>query len=376
MGGHPVLGSLLSFIQAQADRGDGSLSYLDGRFIDLAAWKTEARRRVLDLLHYAPAPVDPAPWLIERVDCGDHWRESVEFSTTPDIRVPAFVLIPKGLTKPAPGIVALHDHGGFYLWGREKLVELPGEHPTLTEFRRTCYAGRSIAVEMVRRGHVVVVIDMFYWGDRRLVRADDGDDWRTRRGLTPERIAAFNGRSGAEEQLVARGLYTAGATWSGVMFWDDIRTVDYLLTRPEVDPARIGCVGLSVGGYRSLHLAALDPRIRAAVVVGWMASFPAQLAHHLLHTIGFTMLVPGLYREMDLPDVASLAAPNALMVINGTRDGLFELPGVRRAHERIAACYRKAGVAERFAGRIVDEPHEFSLAMQGEAWAWLERWLG
>ncbi|MBA3845652.1 MAG: acetylxylan esterase [Planctomycetes bacterium] len=375
MGDIPVLGSLLTFIQAQADGGDGSLSYLDPRFADHQAWKSAARARVLELLNYRPAPVDPAPRLIERVDCGDHWRESVEFSTTADIRVPAFVLVPKGLTKPAPGIVALHDHGGFYLWGREKLVELPGEHPTLTAFRRDCYAGRSITVEMVRLGYVVVVIDMFYWGDRRLLRADDGDDWRTRRDLSPERIAAFNERSGGEEQLVARGLYTAGTTWAGVMFWDDIRTVDYLITRPEVDPARIGCVGLSVGGYRSLHLAALDARIRAAVVVGWMASFPAQLAHHLLYTIGFTMLVPGLYRQMDLPDVASLAAPNALMVVNGSRDNLFELGGVCRAHERIAACYRKAGAAERFVSRIVDEPHEFSLGVQGEAWAWLERWL-
>ncbi len=289
--------------------------------------------------------------------------------------MPAFVLVPKGLTAAAPGIVALHDHGGYYLWGREKLVELPGEHPSLTAFRQDSYGGRSIAVELARRGNVVVVIDMFYWGDRRLVRADDADDWRTHSGLTDERIDAFNVRSGHNEQLVARSLYVAGCTWSGVMFWDDIRTVDYLVTRPDVDPARIGCVGLSVGGLRSLHLAALDERIRAAVVVGWMASFPAQLAHHLPNSIGFTKLVPGLYRQMDLPDVAALAAPNALMVVNGSRDGLFELEGVRRAHARIAACYDKAGVGDRCLSRIVDERHEFSLPMQAEAWAWFERWL-
>lgn len=69
-----------------------------------------------------------------------------------------------------------------------------------------------------------------------------------------------------------------------------------LLTRPEVDPKRIGCVGLSVGGLRACHLAALDERIKAAVVVGWMASFPAQLQRYVRSTIGFTKLVPGLYR--------------------------------------------------------------------------------
>jgi hypothetical protein len=149
----PVLGNLLPFITRQAAHADGSLSFLDPRFADLAAWKGQARARIRELLHYDPPPVAPAAEVVERVDCGDHWRERIAFSTTPDIRVPAFVLVPKGLTGRAPAIVALHDHGGFYLWGKEKLVELPDEHPTLTEFRG-CYAGRSIAVELVRRGYV------------------------------------------------------------------------------------------------------------------------------------------------------------------------------------------------------------------------------
>src|SRR5205823_13323079 len=106
----------------------------------------------------------------------------------------------------------------------------------------------------------------------------------------------------------------------GVMFWDDVSTVDDLRTRADVDPKRIGCVGLSVGGLRSCHLAALDERIRAAVVVGWMASFPAQLKKHVRHTIGHTKVVPGLYQHLDYPDVASLAMPAALLVINGSKD--------------------------------------------------------
>src|SRR5262249_59176245 len=130
------------------------------------------------------------------------------------------------------------------------------------------------------------------------------------------RIESFNRRSGQYEQLVGRTIYAAGFTWPGVMFWDDIRTVDYLLSRSDVDPARIGCVGLSVGGLRSCHLAALDDRIKAAVVVGWMASYPAQLRRHIKNTIGFTKLVPGLMRFLDYPDVAALAMPAALLVVN------------------------------------------------------------
>ncbi len=124
--------------------------------------------------------------------------------------------------------MALHDHGGFYLWGKEKLVELPGEHPVLTDFKKQLYAGRSIASELARGGYVVAVIDMFYWGERRMLLADDPADWRnvprphTRadRGLQPPRRRVRAARRSDHR--------AAGFTWPGVMFWDDIRTLDYL----------------------------------------------------------------------------------------------------------------------------------------------------
>jgi dienelactone hydrolase len=366
------IGSLYPFVQSQAVKGEFPLSFLQKEFTDLRAWKQTARGKLLDLLHYAPPKVDPRPEMVERVDRGDYVQERVFFNTTPDIRVPAFVLIPKRVRLPAPGIVALHDHGGFYFWGREKLVEQADEHPVLTDFKRQYYGGRSIASDLARAGYVVVVIDMFYWGERRLLLADDPPDWRERpRSITPERIAAFNRRSSDGEQLLGRTIFAAGFTWAGVMFWDDVRTVDYLLTRPEVDPARIGCAGLSMGGLRSVHLAALDDRIKVAVIVGWMASFPAQLKRHIRNTIGHTKLVPGLYRHLDYPDVASLAMPTPLLVINGSKDALFEPSGVQASFAKLAACYAKAGFPERLRTRLYDTPHEFNLEMQAEAWPWL-----
>jgi dienelactone hydrolase len=370
------IGSLYPFVKSQAVAGEFPLSFLQKEFADVGAWKRAARGKVLDLLHYSPPACDPKAETVERVDRGDYVQEKVYFNTTPDVRVPAYVLVPKKVPLPVPGIVALHDHGGFYLWGKEKLVELEGEHPVLTDFKRQYYSGRSVASDLARAGYVVVVIDMFYWGDRRMLLADDPADWRERpRSLTKERIDAFNRRSGEGEQLVGRTIYSAGFTWAGVMFWDDVRTVDYLLTRPEVDPRRIGCVGLSVGAVRSAHLAALDERIRAAVVVCWMTSFPAQLKRRVRNTIGHTKLVPGLYRYLDYPDVASLAMPTPLLVINGSKDELFEPSGVRASFEKLAACYQKAGVPERLRARLYDTPHEFNAEMQAEAWAWLAKQL-
>jgi dienelactone hydrolase len=366
------IGSLYPFVKSQVIAGEFPLSFLQTEFADVGAWKRVARGKLLDLLHYAPPACDPKAETVERVDRGEYVQEKVYFNTTPDVRVPAFLLVPKNARRPAPGIVALHDHGGFYLWGKEKLVELDGEHPVLTDFKREYYAGRSVASDLARAGYVVVVIDMFYWGERRMVLADDPADWRDRpRSLTKERIDAFNRRSGEGEQLVGRTIFSAGFTWAGVMFWDDVRTVDYLLTRPEVDPRRIGCVGLSVGAVRSAHLAALDDRIRAAVVVCWMTSFPAQLQRRVRNTIGHTKLVPGLYRHLDYPDVASLAMPTPLLVINGGKDALFEPSGVRASFEKLAACYKKAGVPERLRTRLYDTPHEFNAEMQAEAWSFL-----
>jgi dienelactone hydrolase len=370
------IGTLFPFIYSQAVKTDFPLSFLGSGFKDMSAWKRQARRKLLELLHYAPTKCEPRPEVVEKVDKGDHVREKVFFNTTPDIRVPAYVFIPKKAKFPAPALVALHDHGGFYFWGKEKLIESENEHPVLAEFKKHYYGGVSIASALVRQGYVVIVIDMFYWGERRLILDEDPADWRERpRSISAERIAAFNQRAGQSEQLVGRTIFAAGFTWPGIIFWDDIRTVDYLITRPEVDPKRIGCVGLSVGGLRSCHLAALDDRIKAAVIVGWMASFPAQLKDHVRHTIGHTKLVPGLYRYLDYPDVAALGMPAALLIINGRRDQLFDLNGVRQSFNKITACYKKAGIAEKLRARFYDTPHEFNSDMQAEAWEWLEKWV-
>src|SRR5207249_9202506 len=161
----------------------------------LRNWKKLARGKLLELLQYSPPKCDPKPEVLDRVDCGDYVRESILFNTTPDIRAPAFVLVPKRGPKPAPAIIALHDHGGFYLWGKEKIVELPGEHSVLTGFKREYYGGRSIANELVKQGYLGVIIDMFYWGERRMLLEGDALDWRTRpASITRERIQAFNSR--------------------------------------------------------------------------------------------------------------------------------------------------------------------------------------
>jgi dienelactone hydrolase len=156
--------------------------------------------------------------------------------------------------------------------------------------------------------------------------------------------------------------------------WDDLRTVDYLAARPEVDPQRIGCVGISMGGFRSLFLAALDDRIAAACVVGFMSAVRPMIKAHLdIHS--WVHFVPGLHRFLDLPDVAIVAAPRPLLVQQCARDKLFPPEGMKEAVAKISAGYNRAGARERFSGRFHDEPHRFSRKMQDEAFAWLDKHL-
>ena len=153
-----------------------------------------------------------------------------------------------------------------------------------------------------------------------------------------------------------------------------MRTVDYLISRSEVDPERIGCIGLSIGGYRAAHLAGLDSRIKVSSVIGWMCTYGTLLGNYLEnHT--WMIYIPGLYKYLDLPDVASLTAPNALLCINGSQDRLFPLQGVKKAYERIRGVYSKIGAHEKFKGMIFDAPHEFNILMQKVAFEWIDKWI-
>ena len=372
----PEFGSVNAVIQKLKGGPDLPMSFLHRDHQDLADWKAKGRAKMFELLQYAPAKCDQNAEVVSRKDCGDYIREEVRFNTTPVFRVPATVLIPKNAKLPAPAVVALHSHGGYYMWGREREVETSDAiHPTLKEMRERGYGGKAYGIELVRRGYVVIAIDMFYWGERRVVLDDDPPEWKARSlTLSEEQVKAYHTRCNRDEEFMARTLFFAGVSWAGIIAWDDIRTVDYLITRPDVDPNRIACVGQSVGGLRSSYLAALDDRIKAAVVSSWMCSFPNQLEGHI-RGIGFTKIIPGIYHLMDHPDIASLAMPKPLMVINGSQDRLFELAGVHAAHEKIAQCYAKAGVHEHFKSIIEDAPHQFNAERQADAWAWFEKWV-
>jgi dienelactone hydrolase len=368
------LGSLFEQVARLADPPRYSLSFLGDRFRSLDDFRTEARQRLLDLLAYHPRKVDPKAEVVERVERDGHVREKVLFSTGPQVRVPAYVLLPRNLKKPAPAIIDLHSHGGMFLFGKEKVIDLGRNHPVMESYHQTNYDGRPTATALVRRGYVVISIDAFFFGERRLILDEDLEHGWDRARYTRETVQQLNQKCRAKEATLVKGLTLAGLTWPGIVFWDDIRTIDYLQTRKEVDPRRIGCLGISMGGYRSTYLAALDERIKAACVVGFMSTVRPMLKAHL-DTHSWVHFLPGLHQLLDLPDVASLAAPRPLLVQQCSQDRLFPAEAMQDAVKHIEAVYNKAGVKDRFAGRFYDVSHLFSRHMQEDAFDWLDRHL-
>jgi dienelactone hydrolase len=368
------LGSLFAEVDCIAGQPNYAYSFLSDRFRDLPAFTKTARAKVFHLLRYRPAKVDPKPEIIERSDQGEYIREKVRFSTAPEVRVPAYVLIPKKLKGKAPAIVDLHSHGGMFLFGKEKVLELGDYHPALTEYHRRNYDGQPTSTALVRRGYVVLVVDALGFGERRILLDRDLRLGWDRAKYSREDAVQLNQRSRAKEETLAKACILAGLTWPGVVFWDDIRSLDYLLTRPEVEPSRVGCMGISMGGYRALFLAALDERIAAACVTGFMSTVRPMLRAHL-DTHSWVHFLPGLHQYLDWPDVAILTAPRRLLVQQCERDQLFPHEAMKAAVEKIAAGYTKAGIKDRFSGRFYDEPHRFSREMQKEAFGWLDRHL-
>jgi dienelactone hydrolase len=282
--------------------------------------------------------------------------------------------LPKKRSGRVPAIVDLHSHGGMFLFGKEKVIDFGENHPAMTPYHAANYEGRPTATELARRGYAVITIDAFGFGERRILMDDDHRDGWERAKYSLDDVRRLNQKCRAKESTIVKTLAYAGLTWPGIIGWDDMRTVDFLLTRPEIDPARIGCMGVSMGGWRSLVLSGLDDRIAAGCVVGFMSTAKPMMRKHM-DTHSFVHFIPRLHDKLDLPDVVALRAPKPLLVQQCSRDGLFPLEGMRESVEKIAQIYAKTGSGSAFLGKFYDERHIFNVEMQNDAFAWFDKWL-
>lgn len=339
--------------------------------------RAAAKARILECM--APPTLAPiaAPEVRKRWEHDGLVVEEISWQLPYGPRTEAWVLKPAGATGRLPAVLALHDHGGFKYWGKEKIAQTSAAvHPLIAE-HLVHYEGAAWANEIARRGFVVLIHDAYAFGSRRVRVADLPPEIRD--GLTDDDasaagIAAYNTWTLGHEHVMAKSLFSAGTTWPG-MFWNEDRiALDILCARPDVDPARVGVGGLSGGGLRTVFLAGLDDRVACAVCVGMMTTWRDYLLHKCwTHT--WMCYVPHLPRDLDYPEILGVRAPRPTLVQNTREDPLFTVPEMERAADELAAVFAASGAPERFRTSWYPGTHQFNRAMQTEAFAWFERWL-
>ncbi|MFO7899634.1 MAG: acetylxylan esterase [Planctomycetota bacterium] len=368
----PTLGHRHHLVEALAAKAAQPLSYLSGNYSDQETWRGYARKKIFELLHYAPPRVDFQAEVGESDDLGDFTRRKVWFSSSQHTRVSAYLLVPRITRGKLPGILCLHDHGGLFAWGKEKVAPAEAdEHPALAEHKQAQYAGQSVAAELARAGFAVLATDLFYFGDRRLsgIAEVDGLDLSD-----PEQHAAFEEIARANEAPTGLNLIQAGATLMGLHVWDAIRAAEYLTTVQGVDARRIGCFGAHSGGLLALYLSGLCDLVRATVAVGWVSSLRRVVESGVPGTSWTHFAVPGLSNFLDLPDIACLTVPRALMLAALNDEPLFPAADADRAFADVRKVYREAGKADDFLSQTSPGRAVTPTTLR-EAVRWFERWI-
>jgi len=337
-------------------------------------WAQQARECLMSGLHYELPAVDLKAEILDRLETDSFIREKIEFNTTPWFRVPGYFYTPKNVPLPAPALIVMHEWGGPMLFGVDRVC---GEavHPVIVEHRAECTSGRPLADWYASQGYAVIVIDAYHFGQRTPRGIGGLPQSFNPATLDDAKLKEYDSLTRELLYLGVRELNWAGTTWAGMNYGDDSRCVDYLLSRKEVDGTRIGCTGLSGGGWRTDMIAALEPRVKATVSVGWMTTGDTQQAYNLAWAVGTFCLLPGVWNRLDIPDMISMGAPKACMVVSGTKDILFPPLGQSEAARQIAEAYSWAGIPDNFRSLTPSKEHCYDREIQEEALVWFNKHL-
>jgi dienelactone hydrolase len=376
-----MIGAYGPWAAGLSGEGPARLSFRQPRFQAAAidAWRQEARERLrAALMQPATGGVPRAEVQHQLVHNGLH-VEHLTWQLPYGPPTEAVMLKPAGSQGRLPAVLGLHDHGGNKYFGWRKIAQLDDQiHPLMKQHRDRYYGGLSWANELARRGFVVLVHDAFAFASRR-VRVGDlpaviRKDLKEVNPESEAEIAAYNRFAADHEDLMSKSLFSAGTTWPGVFTAEDQRALDYLCSRDDVDPSRVGCAGLSGGGLRTVYLAGLDDRIRCACCVGMMTTWRDYLLNKC-YTHTWMVYIPGIPLDLDYPEILGLRVPRATLVQNDNEDQLFTLAEMHRADSILHDVYAKANALDRYKCTFYPGPHKFDRPMQAEAFDWFERWL-
>jgi len=223
--------------------------------------------------------------------------------------VPAFLARPKGIGGKAPAIVFDHSHGGGYDIGKKEFVE-----------GRGYMQPEPYAKALTRAGYVALCIDHWCFGER----------------------------NHATEMDTFKAMLWQGRVLWGMMVYDSIRALDWLVTRADVDASRVATLGMSMGSTMAQWLSALDERVKVTVDICCLTEYHTLVADSGLDRHGIYYYVPGLLKEFTASDVNALIVPRAHLGLAGTLDPLTPVAGLDIIDRELKAAYAEAGHPERW----------------------------
>lgn len=345
------------------------MAWVNSPIKNFKKWKKAARAKVLECMMTPPKAA--AAWDMEVL--GEEQRDGykaqkIAFNINAYSRITAYLLIPDG-KGPFPTVNALHDHGAHLFIGKEKMIRpffTPEEQdsPTKQElcqeilddadaWARQLYDNQYVGDYLAKHGYVVFSADAPMWGERGRKEGVDRNKY----------------------DLIAGNMMMLGRDLSAFMTYDDISSTEFLASLPMVDAKRIGCVGCSMGAYRSWMLSALSDRIKAGASICWMITTDAQLTRRFgrKENGGFANCIPGLRQYLDYPHIASLACPKPMLFINGTKDKLFPVPGVKDAFAEMHKVWKSQGADNLLDTELWEIPHSCGLKAQEKILEFLDR---
>ena len=332
-------------------------------------WKKTARAKVFECMMTPPKAA--AAWDMEVL--GEEQRDGykaqkIAFNINAYSRITAYLLIPDG-KGPFPTVNALHDHGAHLFIGKEKMIRpffTPGEQDAPEKqalcqeilddadaWAKQLYDNQYVGDYLAKHGYVVFSADAPMWGERGRKEGVDRNRY----------------------DLIAGNMMMLGRDLSAFMTYDDISSTEFLASLPMVDAKRIGCVGCSMGAYRSWMLSALSDRIKAGASICWMITTDAQLTRRFgrKENGGFANCIPGLRQYLDYPHIASLACPKPMLFINGTKDKLFPVPGVKDAFAEMHKVWKSQGADNLLDTELWEIPHSCGLKAQEKMLEFLDK---
>ncbi len=296
------------------------------------AWQKRLRARLTELLGGFPGQRPPlAPQTLEVREFDRYRREKFVFTSRPGLMVLGYLLTPKHVAPPYAPVICIPGHGR----GVDDIVGIDDKGRERTE--KSGYQ-HDFAIQVAEHGMAAVAIEPLAFGCRR-------DPRTKKRGLSTSAC-----------QPAAGAALLFGQTMIGWRVWDVMRTLDWVETRPELDARRAGCMGISGGGTCTLFAAALEPRIRAALVSGYLNTFRDSILS-LAHCMD--NYVPGILNWAEMYDIAGLIAPRALFVESGEQDDIFPIEASRASFQRVREIYKVFGAEGNVEQEIFAGPHEF-----------------